>query len=845
MTNRTDIEMQPVIPSLANQFHENSNPFKWNRPVKGSREAKRIEEPVILYRKEYDTNPALFFDLIKRISDYMLLNGNSLYNFGNENQPYLIDAVAGKLNPKQYHTAENTYGEPGAVPIRDNHFYYSSKSHLLGEVTSHPFKFSSKNVSNQYSRGQIKRRAKNGAKLVTNLFAEFAGEQGTDISFAKDPKINMTGSKKDIFDRLNEHEKLDNIIYKLLQDINYRHNFLELSKEAFDTKFDVNAEFASIEVVNGDVRFKHLRPDQVSWIANKRIKTLEDDAVIAACSIDYLSFTEIMNKYGMELNTGTGAAGILDAMERIRDKGLGFYDPDRNYFSEYFHKANRSTSHMYQDDPDYKPDTWLRINHMNSCFYPFQRTVEGLSYSILEQKNYFKVIVPTRYVVEFDGKTINKNLWEKWLRDDFHRDLVPSFTELEIGEKAPKGSFVVDKPKTVLYEATRLGHGTLVNVGEYKYRAEKSSRGSYLGLPIVAQISYDKSFGLVGYNFAYLTNIMFNRVEEITIGIGLSNALLIDTASGLDPMSFMYNARRSGVALYNSSKMNGANQAASRHLDILKLGNNIEEVQNIMAMIGMMKLLYENMIGSSPQAQGVAQPYSGAKETQLNIANQSLLKQMKFWEHSLFMNQVLQRCADVAKFVFARDEVINVTLSNGEKELLRLSKDLSLADFDIFLESGIDLANKKTKIDQAVASVLASGGIDMIEPLINILITDNPNEAMAIFRENKDKLSAMMAAQQEASQRAAQQQAQLEAQKNQIPIAVQQTRNEGLLNVQAMKMQERSASEDFKGHMSDIKYNQENQNRFVDHDLMMDQETHRAALQNSMTQRTQEPKPQE
>ncbi|MCE7039227.1 hypothetical protein [Dyadobacter sp. CY312] len=827
-----------AIPSLANQFHENSNPFRWNRPVKGSREAKRIEEPVILWKKEYETNQTAFFDKIRNISDYMLLNGNTLYNFDNDNQPYLIDAVKGKLNQKEYHTAENTYGERGAIPIRDNHFYYASKSHLLGEVTSHPFKFSSKNVSNQFSHDMIKKRSKTGAKLVTNLFAEFLGEQGVDIGFAKDPKVNMTGSKKEIFDRLNEHEKMENIIYKLLQDINYRHNFLELSRDAFDTKFDVNAEFAMIEVINGDVRFKHLQPHQVSWIASKRVKTLEDDAVIAASAIDYLSFTEIMNKYGMQLNTGTGARGILDAMERIREGGMGLgnYDPDRNYFSEYFHRANRSTSDMYENDPTYQPVTWSRFNYMNSCFYPFQKTVDALNYSVLEQKNYFKMIVPTRYVVEFDGKQINKTNWEKWLKNDYSRDLIPSFTELGIDEKAPKGAFVVDKPKSELWEATRLGHGTLINVGRYEYTPERKGRGSYVGLPIVAQISYDKSFALVGYTFAYLTNIMFNRVEEITIGIGLSSALLIDTASGLDPMSFMYNARRSGVALYNSSKMNGASQAASKHLDILKLGNNIEEVQNIMAMIGMMKMLYENMIGSSPQAQGVAQKYSGAKETQLNIANQSLLKQMKFWEHSLFMNQVLQRCADVAKFVFAREDIINVTLSNGEKELLRLSPDLILADFDIFLESGIDLANKKNKIDQAVTSVLASGGIDMIEPLINILITDNPNEAMAIFRENKERIGVMMAKQQEAQQAAQQQAAQFEAQKMQVPIAVQETRNQGMIEVKRMDMQERASSEDHKGNLSDIKYNQQMEEKFVNHDLIMDQETHKASLQERIAQ---------
>lgn len=830
-----------IIPSTADQYWSNvSNPFKWDKPIRGNRQIKRVEEPIILWKKEYEKNQTAFFNKIQEISDYMLLNGNSLYSFNNDNQPYLIDAVRGVIDAERYKTAEYTYGERGASQIRDHRFYYAAKSQILGEVSAQPFKFDTKNISNQLIESEIKKMSKDGAKLVTNLMADIAAQNGIDLEFVKDKNVNLNGTEKEVYQRLDKREKLNNIIYKLIQHVNYNHDLQDILRDCFDTKFDVNAEFAIVEVINDEIIPKHLRPDQVSWIASKKVKTMEDPAVVACCAIDFLSFTEIMNKYGMQLNTGTGAAGILDAMEKIRTNTLGSYNPESPYFTQYFQMANRLTSDYSQPDPTFQPENILSINYMNNCFYPFQRAGQGLSYSILEQKNYFKMIVPTRYVVEFDGKSINKTMWEKWMKDDYSRELIPQFTELGSDEKTPKGAFVVDKTKTEVWEATRLGHGTLINVGKYEYTANFKGRSNYVGFPIIAQISYKESFALVGYQLAVYSNVTYNRLEELINTIGHSSAILIDSASGMDPMSFIYNARKTGIAIYNSTKMGGAPTAAQLHLSTIKVSNHIEEINQMLALLGMFKITFENMIGASPQTQGIAQPYAGAKETQLNIANQSMLKSDKYREHTMFSNQLLQRIADIAKVVFAKDGVINVSLGNGEKEILRLTKDLKWADFDVFLESGMVLANKKNIIDQAVMQLMSSGGIEILDELMDVLVTDNPNEARALLREGKEKLLAAQAAQQQAMAQQAQMQAQVEAQKLQVPLQREGIITEREIQIQQMKMEDRATQLDGKGNLTDIQHQQGLQNKVVDTELRMDEETHRAALQNSISQSGQQ-----
>ncbi|MGG7664044.1 hypothetical protein [Dyadobacter sp. BHUBP1] len=792
---------------------------------------KILEAPVIIWDAKYEDKPAEFLTFIQQTSDYMLLNGAGLFDDENPNHQDLFNVAKGKIDPKDYIAAEYAYGYKGNTPIRDNHFFYPAKSHTLGEIVKQPFRFSCKNISNEYTTRKLEENKAVAKKLIRTLFAQMMmQEDGTNVSFLEDADLNLNGTKDEVLDRLFGQEQLELLMYKIIQGISYEHNILGLARKCFDNKFDVNAEFAFIDVVNGQVIPSHVHPSQVRWIASKPVETFEDPAVTACSLVNYLTFTELINKYGDKLDTGTGPAGLLDAIDKLKEGAHFSYDPTRPYFSEYY-LSSTWTSQPERDGLG-GGSVFGRADYMKGMFYPYRKAPYGLGHSLLEHRMFFKVFVPKRYLVEINGKFTNEKEFKRWQQADYDRSLIADFKELSKEEKAPKGGYVVSKYKQELWEATRLGHGTLINVGRYEYASLKKGKEAYVGMPIVAQISREKSMVLVGENIARWTNILFNRVEDLLNQAGLSTAIMIDESvlGAAQAKGMLYNAKKAGLVMFNSSRMVGGNSFTAQHLGILKMGNHIEEINNMMAMIGLLSEIYNRMVGVSEQVQGISQPYDGVRQQQQNIANQSQLKVEKFYEHNLFMNQVLQRTADVAKYVYAREGYMTVTLSTGERQILKLMKELRFGDYDIFLESGAMLKDKKLIIDNAVISVLSSGGIEMLEPLIDILYTESPAEAKAIFRQAKEVIIKGQQAASQAQMQHAQAEAQIQAQKAASPAEVARINAQKEFALQEMKSREQRQREDFKGTLTDIKENNDRDKRLVDHDLEMDLATHQRAL---------------
>jgi len=525
------------------------------------------------------------------------------------------------------------------------------------------------------------------------------------------------------------------------------------------------------------------------------------------------------------------------------DTKQGFnYNPDHRYFSETYR-----LNHLTSDPYDFNDDRSFRmgqVDYMKNMFYPFRKGAYSIGYTILEHKMFFKVQRPTAFVVEINGKTPTEKEFKKWRDDLDNREMYATFQELGSDEKRPKGSYVVDKWKEEIWQATQIGHRTLIDVHPYEYSIYNKKANNYVGFPIIAQISRQKSTVLVGENFNRWCNILYQKIEEILQQAGLSTALLIDEAilSSGDALTTLYNAKKSGILMFNSARYAGGTAFKQKHLDTLKMGHHLEEMEKMFAAIGMFNEMYNRMVGSSNVALGAGNNYDSTQKTQLNIANQSQLKADNFYEHNQFMNQVLQRMADIAKTVYARDGVKNVMLSDGEREVLRLTKDLNLGDYDIYLESGDVAKYKKQIIDQAVMNVLSSGGIDMIEPLISILVTDDPNTALAIFREAKVVIEENERRAAEAQQQQQMVLAQIQAQKNQVPIQVQGMKNEGAVQVAQIRTEDQREREDFKGTMSDIEERNKRENMLLESELNMDQETHRAGV-NQVAQRNQPPQP--
>lgn len=813
------------------QEYDQPQPTPFGSDYFGRKRSRVREAPVILWLKEYENNPSKFLDYIQDICNCLLFNGPSLYDDDNPNHIGLFDISRGKINSEEYRQFEYAFGDKGTTPIRDNHFFHSAKEHTTSQLINQPFRFGCKNIDNEFAHKKILKDEKTTKKLLRTLFAESMGMDGMNMDFMKDPSINLNGEPAKIMDRLYGQEQLERTIHKLLQNINYDHNILQLAEEAFGYKFDINSEFAYVEVIDGEVRPSIIHPNNVRWIAGSNITDLEHPSVTAASIINYKTINEIINKHKHKLNTGTGSRGLLDAIDKLMENKSNFYyNPERKYFSETY-RANTLTSDPtdFNDDKSYR---FVNADYMRNIFYPFRKGPYSVGSTILEHEVFFKVQKPRRYVVEINGKTPTESEFKKWRDEIDNRQLIAQFTEIDDEEKRPKGAYVVDKWKEELWHATQLGHRTLINVGPYEFSLKNKKSPNYVGFPIIAQISRKKSAVLLGENINRWCNILYQKIEEILQQAGLSRAIMIDESiiSDTDALTTLYNAKKTGILMFNSSRYAGGNGYKGKHFDMLQIGHHLEELERMLAAVGMFNETYNRMVGSSSVVLGAANNYDSTQKTQMNISNQNQLKAGYYFEHNMFMNQLLQRMADIAKKVYAVDDTKYVMLSNGEVQLLKLTKDLNLGDYDIYLESGELALNKSKVIDEALMNAVSSGGIDMLEPLIEALSTDDPNTKLAIFREARDIIRERENQMREQANQQALAMAQLDAKKIQIPLDVQALRNQGGVQIQAMKNSEQREREDAKGAMNDIQASNKTEDMVLQNELSMDQQTHQAGL---------------
>jgi hypothetical protein len=230
-------------------------------------------------------------------------------------------------------------------------------------------------------------------------------------------------------------------------------------------------------------------------------------------------------------------------------------------------------------------------------------------------------------------------------------------------------------------------------------------------------------------------------------------------------------------------------------------------------------------VGSSPQTYGVSEQYAGKATTQMAVQNQGTLKANKMYDHYRFMNQVLQKTGDVAKMVNSMDGVKTVLVDKNEKKMLKLSKDIGLYSYNIYLQNGAAVQKKKEIIDQMAQQMAPSGGIDQIEALMDILLTENAEEAREFFRKAKGNLIQLQEKKAAADREAMVAQSQYTNETAQIPLKIAEMNNQTKILLQQMQTK---AMEDSNADMG------------MKNDVQEVNDRERMMLQNQLDQQNQE-----
>jgi len=520
-------------------------------------------------------------------------------------------------------------------------------------------------------------------------------------------------------------------------------------------------------------------------------------------------------KYGAELYRAHGISSLKNAVETLR-KGKEFeYSPMGRYYAKNYENSGFGYRTIEQLNTNTGADGRLVTQEINwnngsngdvvaqdwaGMFYPAVKLNNGYGAGVLEHVFYFKMVQTRRFLLKINGKVVSGKTFRDKLKGDWSRKYDVDVEQVASDFKSNEPT--VELPVVKMFQAKRLGHAVLLDVGEYEYAPQ--SNGRTMGWPVVGSISQKKSFAKLGEHICRRVNILYQRVDEIIAQMGHQNAVLVDEAQETDYVGFLYNAKRTGIARYNSTKSQSGSAMAQRHLTSITVGQDSAELERLMQLIGFFVTLFENMVGTSPQVQGINQKYAGLRQTQMNVSNQSMLKTEQYHEQIEFMNELLQRYADIVTKYFADDEERTFMVDAKEQQVLKSLKEMSLASISVHLESGMDLAKKKEKIEQAASQVLSSAGIEFLEPLIDIFLQDNAESARALLRENIALLKQLEQTNSERQAKAQEAQNAVIAQQTQMQMAVEQERTQRAIEVQKLKNEGQSERNDFEGTMQDV-----------------------------------------
>lgn len=751
-----------------------------------------VDFPVFLWRDEFETNHEALLRHIQLISDFLIFSGYNIYS-DSRNSSLLYSAYHGDVSKDPiFHELDNIYGEKGAATIQDFGFFHPYTEYLKGLLLQLPFKLSIHSSSQSATQKKINR----GKDIATGMLAKLIASQ-SGMDFLASEHQSIPTDIEEVIRKIQSPLEEEVLILKLLSNIRYKHSLDDMMKDCYEDRMIVNAEAAYWDVVNGVPYPKYLRPDAVSWISSGPIKTLNDaDAIDVR---EHISFSKVVEEYGYKIIEGSGVKGIKDTLNSLRSTNDSFsYDPRVlwvNGESRYFNPD------LYGDNVN--SVAWANIAN-------FYKPISGRghqNYSVLRQKCFFKMIKPIKLLVKFNGANPTPEQWDKYVK---FKDDAAFGVEYKVVDKSYAQSSeerIQYGAKTELWKFTRIGHNIITDLGKYPYTPRKVEDITKAGYPIVLNINPNRSIINLGYEIWIMHSTAYTRIKELVNIWGADSAIMIDSAqlNGADSSILLHSAKKAGVVIYDSTKVQSKdNPMAQKHLTEVKLSSSAESITKLLGLINVLEQSYGRMVGMPESRIGNAGQYAGFNQTQTAIQNSSYITQGLFYSHNKFMSDFMQTGADILKWLYAKDgEQLPVLIGKSEVEILKLTKDLSLHDYDVMIDAGMSAFQKNQTMDSMVEKALSSGAVDF-EKAISMIFAESPEEKMKLFSEGISELRKERKAAQEQAMQVEQQNSQVEQMKASVPIEVAKISAQATIEAAKIRSSQANQREVDKGVMMDI-----------------------------------------
>jgi len=796
--------MLPLHEAQQTQYTQNPMSFGYDK--------KRQEsylEPLFLWRPEYDTDPEALKAAVLKICA-MLDSSCYFYNrWGNRNKIENFDIFNGIVDGEKYRNTTHVFGDSFPSDVEPFDFFSSPVNVLVGELTADGMKFSVEVVNREAAERDIERRAKMAAQAVVRNGMSMASEEvGEDLSFLQNRKQYIPGSEQEMANFLNEKSENESVVYDMMQATILKYNIEHELSRSFKDRAIINSEFGEVYIRNGDPCYRRLHPSNVSWLGGgDDIETLEDcDAV---CSYRYSSFSEIIIKHGHKLEEAQGWSKFSQLIKDVVKDGQGDWGRLQG---------------------GWQKDGTVVVNYpMMPHHYRFNG-VNGIAIS--EQNFYIKFVKQKRYKMTQEGKPLDKDTYraikqgELWRIKDF--DSI-RYEPMADKDKEKAGDTIKTIPYIELWTGTKIGSEFLIDLRPYELQNRKQENRVNISFPIKGKINHEPSMvtkGLPIYNM--FMRIMFQLQRQVNLS-GLKT-VFVDASQmpkDWDINTFLYSAKAVGLGVFNSQQVSGNQNPnlANKHLTTVDWGLN-DDITKLLQLATLMWDLYAQVSGVALSRQGFIKKGEGVGQSEQAQVQSSLITQPMFFEHGIFVREVLQEMADLGRHLWAKDESKSVIIGKWGKKVLMLSSKLKLDEYGIFVTDSYRDRRDKEFLMRMAESALSTASISFKE-MIKMYYSDNPSEVEAIFDEGMSRMEKIEADNRAAQNQTAQQKVEVDAQKINVPIEVAKINAGAIIEAKKMELEYRgkvdSEGMDYKTGLADIK----NQQQL---DVLHEQQAHDAAM---------------
>ena len=774
---------------------------------------KKIGLPFQVWKREYEKNSQLLIDeIINPLCDY---NVKSIYS-GNvfamgANRLTNYERYNGKFdNLEEDYAKMFLFGDfmnEDEEPLRDFNFYWYAVSRIQSEALRTDLKFTVNIINREAGEKRKARNSEIGAEAMMNQIIEnirqktgtpaeqaegAAPEDGIDLSFAKRKDIIVPNKMEELMQMLNDKEISSAQTYTLLNHVKEKYNLKrEIYAKNLQDKCKINACFGLVEINNeNDPVYRRIAPQNITWVGPAELGGTGFDECCDAVQIsEMIPITKAltMDRGFFELNLDTANKINEYINSLVRDKKMNELGP-----------TSLGLKDVEQDQ--------------YGTFWSFKL---GSGLHVCRQHLFFKMIHPVKCLVKIKGRNITPDEMKEF-RDYRQNYEDVEFEEVESDYKAGDGEFLVTIPTVKLHEAIRYGNEFVVMHREYPIQQRNTNNIIETKYPLAACVWPDKSIVSLGHDFGYLYHFTMKKLMEEIKQLSVSDMINWDVDTLPDGYTFemIPVMIKEKLNIFSGSKMVDykAGKESNRHLTSTKVSVSPNEIIALLNMAMAAANTYYRIIGI-PIETNIIQKQETQNRNQESPVQGSLAL-IPFYDEFIeeFVNQVLQKLADIGRYAWSRDKTKQVILGKGQTDLLSIDSSLPLDEQGVFVVNDYKSAMDKRFLMDAGMKAISSGALGFGE-IVKMYYSENPEQILAMFNEGMSVLEKLEKQKQESAAAANEANQQLAAAKMNIPLQREQMITDRLLKLQDQidknKDEREAAKMESKGEGMDIKFAQD------------------------------------